>query len=118
MGAQAENVVSSFTFDNEEDKDKYEPVLAKFDTYFAPKLNAIHERAMFSSRHQKDEPVETLICAIYEQSEKCSFGDNKDDGIRDQIVIGLKDKELSLELQLKDDLNKCPNNSPTSFSRR
>jgi hypothetical protein len=73
MGAQAENVFSSFTFNTEKDKDKFEPVLAKFDRYFAPKLNVIHEQAMFNSGYKKDEPVETCIRAIYVQSEKCSF---------------------------------------------
>ena len=34
-----------------------------------------------------------------------SFGDTKNDRIRDQILVGLKDEELSLELQLKDDLS-------------
>ena len=37
-------------------------------------------------------------------SENCDFGDVKNDRIRDTIVIGILDKELSEKMQLKDDL--------------
>ena len=37
-------------------------------------------------------------------SENCNFGEAKNDRIRDAIVIGILDKELSEKMQLKDDL--------------
>ena len=61
---------------------------------------------MFYTRNQKQsETAELFIRTLYEMAEKCEFGDQKEDHIRDRIVTGLNDKELSRELQLKSDLN-------------
>ena len=52
MGGEAENIYRSFVFaDNEEDN--FTIVLAKFDDYFVPRRNVIHERACFHQRVQR-----------------------------------------------------------------
>ncbi|KAK0139111.1 hypothetical protein N1851_024338 [Merluccius polli] len=105
MGMEAENVFKSFTFVGAEDNDKYEDVLAKFDNYFVPKKNTIHERACFYQRVQKPgEMAETFIRALYELSENCDFGVIKSEHIRDRLVVGIRDKGLSRRLQLMSDL--------------
>lgn len=43
MGIEAENIFKSFTFAAEESAEDYETVLGKFDEYFLPKKNVIHE---------------------------------------------------------------------------
>ena len=40
-------------------------------------------------------------------AERCDFGAAKDDAIRDRLVVGISDKELSQRLQLKADLKLC-----------
>ena len=61
---------------------------------------------MFYTRNQKQgETAELFIQTLYEMAAKCEFGDQKVDHIRDRIVTGLSDKELSRKLQLKSDLN-------------
>ena len=61
---------------------------------------------MFNSRNQRaGESAESFIRTLYEMAEKCDFGPNRDSHIRDRIVIGLLDKELSRDLQLKPDLD-------------
>ena len=40
-------------------------------------------------------------------AERCDFGAAKDDAIRDRLVVGILDKELSQRLQLKADLKLC-----------
>ncbi|KAI4884910.1 hypothetical protein NFI96_000923 [Prochilodus magdalenae] len=75
--------------------------MAKFDAYFIPKRNVIHERACFHQRMQRaGERVETFIRALYELSEHCEFGANREEHIRDRIVVGIRDKDLSRKLQL------------------
>ena len=49
MGKEAEHILKSLVFD-EEDKEKYEKVLEKYDEYFVPKKNMIHERARFREK--------------------------------------------------------------------
>ena len=42
---------------------------------------------------------------MYDLAEYCDFGNSKDEQIRDRIVIGAQDKQLSRRLQLKADLD-------------
>ncbi|KAL9963006.1 hypothetical protein ACROYT_G032167 [Oculina patagonica] len=105
MGKEAEHVFNAFTFE-EGDEKKYNVVLNKFEEHFVQKRNIIHERACFHRQLQKDgETVEAFIRNLYELAEHCEFGLQRDDQIRDRIVIGLLDKSLSQKLQMKSDLN-------------
>ena len=74
---------------------------------FIPKRNIIYERAIFHQRCQREgESVEAYVRSLYELSEHCEFDKKMDreDHIRDKLVIGLYDKELSLKLQMEKDL--------------
>ncbi|KAI2647390.1 Transposon Tf2-8 polyprotein [Labeo rohita] len=105
MGIEAENIFKSFTFTAEESDDDYDTVLGKFDEYFMPKKNVIHERACFHQRAQRPgEKAECYIRALYELSENCEFGANRNEHIRDRLVVGIRDKELSRKMQLMTDL--------------
>ena len=65
------------------------------------KRNVIFERAKFNLRSQNDnESVDTFITDLHCLAEYCEFGILKDNLIRDRIVVGLKDKKLSEQLQL------------------
>ena len=104
MGPEAENIFKSFAL-SEEDQKKFDEVLKKYDDYFYPKRNVIHERVCFHSRVQRPgEKVEMFIRAVYDLSEHCDFGTVKEENIRDRIVVGILDKELSRKLQLETNL--------------
>lgn len=101
LGKEAENILSSFSYEDEEDESDYDVVLAKFDAYFIPRRNVIHERACFNQRVQRPgERAETFIRSLYELSEHCDFGTTREEHIRDRIVVGILDKTLSQRLQL------------------
>uniref|UniRef100_A0A0F8AMR2 CCHC-type domain-containing protein n=1 Tax=Larimichthys crocea TaxID=215358 RepID=A0A0F8AMR2_LARCR len=104
MGYEAENIFKSFSFVDDESGDDYDTVIAKFDAYFVPKKNTIHERACFYQRVQKPEMAESFIRAFCELSENCDFGETKSEHIRDRLVVGIRDKGLSRRLQLMSDL--------------
>ena len=90
----AMGIFNAQVFD-EGDQEKYEKVIEKYDEYFVPKKNVIQEQARFRERKQASgESSEAFIRALYELAEHCDFPD-KNDQIRDQIVIGLKDKNVS-----------------------
>ena len=66
--------------------------------------NVIHERAKFHKRNQKEgESVEEYIRHLYELSEHADFAD-RESTIRDRLVLGLLDQELSEKLQLESEL--------------
>uniref|UniRef100_A0AAV2MQB9 Retrotransposon gag domain-containing protein n=1 Tax=Knipowitschia caucasica TaxID=637954 RepID=A0AAV2MQB9_KNICA len=104
MGSEAEKIFTSFNL-SEDKKKSYEAVLKKFDEYFIPRRNIIHERACFYQRGQQPgETAEQYIRVLYEVAEHCEFGDKRDEHIRDRLVVGIQDKELSRKFQLKADL--------------
>ena len=105
MGSESENIYRSFAFDEEGQRNDFDRVLTKFDEYFVPRRNVIHERACFHQRVQRPgEKAETFIRALYELSEHCDFGASRDENIRDRIVVGILDKHVSRRLQLMKDL--------------
>ncbi|CAB4027684.1 Retrovirus-related Pol poly from transposon, partial [Paramuricea clavata] len=106
MGKQAEHVYKTFRLEKGEEEE-YETVLAQFDAYFVPKRNVIHERARFYQRRQHaGETVEAFIRSLYELAENCDFADARDEQVRDRIVIGLLDKNVSQRNYRRGDWNK------------
>ena len=104
MGIDAEKIYKTFTYQNDGDNLRFDPVLQKFDGHFVPQKNVIHLRASFHKRKQKEgETIEQYVRQLYELAEQADF-DNKDDMIRDRLVEGVLDQELSEKLQLTPDL--------------
>uniref|UniRef100_A0A674JDC7 SRCR domain-containing protein n=1 Tax=Terrapene triunguis TaxID=2587831 RepID=A0A674JDC7_9SAUR len=82
------------------------PVLDEFNAYFIPQRNMVYESACFHQRIQGlGENVEWFIRALHALAENCDFGTEKYENIRDRlvVVIGLTNKNLSQQLQLKTD---------------
>ena len=107
LGKEAEHihVFNALTF-KEGDEKKYNVALNKFEEHFVRKWNIIQEWACFHQCVQKDgETVEAFIENLYELTKHCEFGLQRDQQIRDRIVIGILDKSLSQKLQMKSDLN-------------
>ena len=105
MGNEAENIFRSFDFTTAAHQNDFDRVLGKYDEYFVPRRNVIHERACFHQRVQRPgEKAETFIRALYELSEHCEFGASREENIRDRIVVGVLDKDVSRKLQLTKDL--------------
>lgn len=104
MGPEAEVILDRFKL-SEADQVKFDVVVKNFDTHFKPNPNYIHEHAVFHKRKQEEgENVESFIRALFEMAGKCDFKDLRDVNIRDRLVVGLKDHQMSQELQLRSDL--------------
>lgn len=105
MGKDAEPVFSTFTFTEQQEANYFDTVMAEFDEHFVPKRNVIHERACFHRRSQQSgESVEAFVRNLYELAEHCEFRASKDEQIRDRLVIGIADGEVSQKLQLEPEL--------------
>ena len=104
MGDQAEDILNSFKLNATQLKE-YKTIKEKFDSYFVVRRNVIYERAKFNRRVQYDnESVEEFINSLHVLAEHCEYGDLHDQMIRDRIVVGLKDGNVSQRLQLDPDL--------------
>ena len=52
---------------------------------------------------QENKPVEAFITDLFNLAEHCNFGCLRGELIRDRIVVGIRDKNLSEKLQLESD---------------
>ncbi|KAL3179152.1 hypothetical protein MRX96_038252 [Rhipicephalus microplus] len=65
----------------------------------------IYERAKFNSRKQEShESANAFVTELYRLAETCEYGDLKEELIRDRLVVGLADTQLSEKLQLNAEL--------------
>ena len=104
MGEDAEEVLATTNITAEQKKE-YRQVVQKFDEYFKVRKNLVYERASFNLAHQlADESAEQFITRLHQLAENCEFGDLKNEMIRDRLVIGLHDGQLSERLQMESDL--------------
>ena len=53
---------------------------------------------------EENEPVEAFITNLFNLAEHCNFGSLRAELIRNRIVVGIRDKNLSEKLQLESDL--------------
>ncbi|UYV62687.1 K02A2.6-like [Cordylochernes scorpioides] len=104
MGDKAEEILILFNLSEAQIND-YKLVVSKFQGYFIGKRNVIYERAKFNRRSQGEtEPVEEFITNLYVLAENCSYGILKEDMIRDRLVVGVKNFNLSEKSQLESEL--------------
>ena len=91
LGEEADDVHTSTNIKND-DRKKYDVVIAKFNAFFQVRKNVIFERAKFNRRNQKEgESVEQYITALYSLVESCEYGALKEEILRDRIVVGIRD---------------------------
>ena len=99
-GPQAEHIIQTFKLSDAE-KDDFDAVVSKLDDYFIPKRNYIAERHNLELRSQSSSGTnESYIRALFSLAEHCNFSD-ADERIRDRLISGMSDKELSRKIQLK-----------------
>ena len=95
MGVDAEDVLATTNISNDDKKD-YSKVVRKFNEYFKVRKNTIFERANFNlTRQLADETMEQFITRLHQIADTCEFGEMRSEMIRDRLVIGIRDQQLS-----------------------
>ena len=73
--------------------------------FFKVRKNVTFERARFNGRSQREgESVEHFITSLYNLAENCDYTEMKAELIRDRIVVGIRNRALSEQLQLDAEL--------------
>ncbi|KAL5517029.1 hypothetical protein EMCRGX_G002494 [Ephydatia muelleri] len=104
MGDEADDILRSFGLSADDSK-KYSVVKGKFESHFVPRRNVIFERAKFNQRRQEDgETVDAFITDLYRLAEYCDYKVLQGEMIRDRIVVGIRDSQLSEKLQMDPNL--------------
>lgn len=88
-------------FDNPDDDSlKFDEVIEAFDDFCNPKKNTVFERSIYFNLRQKpSQSVDTFIIELKRQASLCEFAeDERENLIRDILVIGIRDAKLREEL--------------------
>jgi len=95
IGEQGIRIYNTFTFTEETDKEKLEPVLSKFDSHFRPKKNVAFERFKFLTCEQKPgQTLDQFITEVQSLSMSCELEQLRDSLVRDIILIGIKNESV------------------------
>ncbi|CAN8029588.1 unnamed protein product [Ixodes persulcatus] len=99
LGGDAEDILAAATLSGEEKVD-FDNVIEVFQGHCVGKRNVMYERARFHQRKQEPgETVEAFVMALHKLVAHCGYGALKDELLRDRLVVGLRDAELSKSLQ-------------------
>lgn len=111
MGPEAEQIMTQVTVrpvvgDEDAAETLFIRTLDGFTNYFQPRDNTLHFSIVFSGRAQAaDESNEEFIRALYELVTKCGWPDAQQQlMLRARILAGMRDKQLSRELQLDENV--------------
>ena len=105
LGSEALEIHEGFIFEDGEDRNNIETVLAKFDKYFMAETNEAYESYRFNKCDQTDsENIETYVTRLRQLAKGCHYGELSDRLIRDRIVAGVRDDELRKKLLEERDL--------------
>ena len=66
-----------------------------FDGFFKVRNNVIFERVKDQSSQPAGESAEEYLMALYQLVETCKYGKLKEEMLRYQIVVGMRDVSLS-----------------------
>ena len=103
MGDVADDILSILRID--ETTTSYTELIDLMDGYFNARKNIIFARAKFNKRiQQAGESIDQFIQDLHRLADDCSYHSLKDELIRDRIVVGVRDDELSKTMQAKTDL--------------
>ncbi|KAL7870545.1 hypothetical protein SRHO_G00080420 [Serrasalmus rhombeus] len=104
MGDEAEDIITALQLTVIE-ASQYNAVKNKLNAHFVVRRNVIFERAKFNQRQQEQgETVDSFITSLHCLSEHCGYGHLHNEMVRDRLVVGLRDKKLSEQLQLDSEL--------------
>ncbi|XP_005097696.1 uncharacterized protein LOC101852690 [Aplysia californica] len=100
MGEVTDDILTTLSV--EESTTTYTEVIEAFDAHFDARKNIIFASAKFNKHTQlPGESVDIFIQDLHRFADDCSYGALKDKLIKDRIVVGVKDDDLSKQLQLK-----------------
>lgn len=103
-GEQAQELYNTFTFTQDE-ADKIESLIKKFEDYCTPKKNTTYERHVFNNRVQKpDETFDQFVTDLRILSRNCEYERLLDGIIRDRIIEGIRDNDTRRRLLREDKL--------------
>ncbi|UYV62549.1 K02A2.6-like [Cordylochernes scorpioides] len=96
IGDDALNIYKTFGLQETLTNPTITEILEKFDNHFKPFKNVIYRRYNFFSEVQdKNQSFDDFVTKVKNKAVDCEFGDLTESLIRDRIVLGVLDKNLT-----------------------
>ncbi|XP_031338074.1 uncharacterized protein K02A2.6-like [Photinus pyralis] len=102
VGENGFRIYNTFKFEDNE-REKIEPLIAKFENYFKPRSNISNVRYnLFTRKQHEGEPIANFITEVTTLAQQCELGDLEDSLIKTCITCGVADERMRQRL-LEDD---------------
>ncbi|XP_040061474.1 uncharacterized protein LOC120836570 [Ixodes scapularis] len=99
IGEEGRRIYTTFTFDNEEDREKLEVLKNKFAARMKPAINLKYHEFIFGKRDQKeDEKFDEWLTELRVLVRNCEYGDAEERMLGSRIILGTKDRQLQQKL--------------------
>ncbi|UYV66511.1 hypothetical protein LAZ67_4001935 [Cordylochernes scorpioides] len=96
IGDDALNIYKTFGLQETLTNPTITEILEKFDNHFKPFKNVIYRRyKFFSEVQEKNQSFDDFVTKVKNKAVDCDFGDLTESLIRDRIVLGVLDKNLT-----------------------
>ena len=106
IGQECRDIYNGFDWQGNENKEKDEDILKKFEEYCNPRKNVTFERHVFNMRNQKPgESFDSFYSDLRIKSKTCEFGTLCDSLIKDRIVCGVLSEQIRGRLLRDGDLD-------------
>ena len=103
-GEEIQDLYDTFPTPSSSSKETvYENLVNLLNDYFLPKKNKTYERHVFRGMKQQSDSVDTFLTKLKTQANKCEFGSQLDENVREQLIEGCEDKELRRRILEKGD---------------
>lgn len=97
-----DNLITALGID--EDTISFDDIKKKFDEHYGVRRSVVADSRRFNRRVQgQEESVDSFIQDLYRMVEHCNYGTLKERMIRDRIIAGIRDEDVSDKLQLRGD---------------
>lgn len=104
IGEEGRTIHRTWTFE-EDERDKVNPLLEKFEEYCIPKTNVTLERYKFNTRTQhENEQIDEYLTELRKLSINCNFGQLENELLRDRIVVGVRSQTVKERMLRETDL--------------
>ncbi|KAM7297234.1 uncharacterized protein ISCGN_022387 [Ixodes scapularis] len=96
---EGRRIYTTFTFDNEEGREKLEVLKNNFAAHMKPAFNLTYQEFISGKRDQKEgEKFDEWLTELRVLVHNCEYGDVEESMLRSRIILGTKDRQLQQKL--------------------
>lgn len=99
IGEEGRRIYSTFTFENDADRENIQVLKDKFEQHMKPAINLTYHEFVFGKRDQKDgEKFDEWLTELRILVRNCEYGVVEQRMLRSRIILRTKDKQLQQKL--------------------